>query len=126
MAEITSNESFDTELLDQEIAEQIEPLTDWLMENMSIILDALRGGLGDKNSSTQYVQVKAQSGVRESFSVQGPVSNVTVSRVVSQPDSGIYYTGFNWWKTQDGFDYLVTYNGTKTDRDVVLKVEFNL
>jgi len=126
MAEITSNESFDTELLDPEIAEQVEPLTEWITENLTIILDALRGGLGDKNSSTQYVQVKAQQGARQSYSVPGPVSNVTVSRVVSQPESGIYYTGFNWWKTQDGFDYLVTYNGTKTDRDVVLKVEFNL
>lgn len=126
MAEITSNESFDEELLEPDMADQLEPLLEWLSLNFSTILDALRGQLGDKNSSTQYVQVKAQSGVRQSYSVPGPVSNVTVARVVSQPDSGIYYTGFNWWKTQDGFDYIVTYTGSKTDRDVLLKVEFNL
>lgn len=126
MAEITSNEGFDSELLEPEVADQIEPLTEWLVENMTIILDALRGGLGDKNMSSQYVRVKASSGLRGSYSVAGPVSNVQVVQIVSQVDAGILCTGFNWWQSESGFDYIVTFTGTKLDREVILKVEFNL
>lgn len=126
MAEITSNEGFDSELLDAEVADQLEPLLDWLTENMSIILDTLRGQIGDKNMSSQYVRVKANSGKRGSYSVAGPVSNVQVVQVVSQVDSGILCTGFNWWLNESGFDYIVTFSGTKLDREVILKVEFNL
>jgi hypothetical protein len=126
MAEITSNEGFDSELLDPEVADQLEPLLDWLTENMAIILDTLRGQIGDKNMSSQYVKVKANTGLRGTYKVDGPVSNVQVVQIVSQVDAGILCTGFNWWLTEGGFDYIVTFTGTKLDREVILKVEFNL
>jgi hypothetical protein len=126
MAEITSNESFDPDELEPEVAEQLEPLLEWLAETMQVIIPALQGQLGDRNMSSQYVRAQATVGVRQSFRIDGPVSNVQIVNVVSQAESTVYYTGFNWWRTQDGFDYVVTYTGDKTDRSITMKVEFDL
>jgi hypothetical protein len=124
VAKITTQGGFDSELLDAEVAEPLEPLLEWINGNAQIVSAALDGGLTAENMALEYVTLKASSGIRQSFKSQRLVQHVTLSRVVSQVDSGILATGFNWWPTVDGFDYVATYTGDKTDRDVVLRVEY--
>lgn len=126
MATITSTEAFDADQLDPDVAEQIAPLVDYIATTMQVIIPALQGGLGDKNMASRYLTVKGLSGTRRSISIEGPVSNVQLVRVVSQPETLVVCTGFNWWPTESGFDYVAEFSGEKTDRDVTLKVEFDL
>jgi hypothetical protein len=126
MAEITATETFDEEELDPDTVEELEPLLEWLNTNMQNIVSALRGELGDKNSRSQTVTVKTTSEIRNSVSVVGEVSNVSLSRIDSQIESPVYITGFNWWPTADGFDYVARFSGDKKDRNINLRVDFNV
>jgi len=126
MAVITATDAFDEEAIEQEDAEKLEPLLTWLNENMQNIVNALQGNLGDKNSSSRIVSVQTVSGVLEEFNIDGPVSNVTVVRLDCQPDSLLKVTGFNWWPKPGGFKFCASYEGEKLDRNLILKVDFNV
>lgn len=125
MAKIYATDTFDEELLEPEIFEQVEPLVMWLNENMQNIVSALQSNLGDTNLATRTVQVQAYSGVKQTVKINGPVSHVAISRISSQPDSNVLIKGFNWWPTSDGFEFIAewTENAAKT---IYLRVEFNV
>jgi len=126
MAEITASETFDEEMLEEDVFKDIEPLVEWLNQNMQNIVVSLRGGLGQKNFARQFIELKAYPGNTQSVTVVGQVLDVQVSRIISQPSSLVLLTGFNWWPTTKGFDYSVTFTGFKEDRNIILKVELNV
>lgn len=126
MADITATDTFDDELLDEEIAEDISPLIEWLNQNNQNIVSALQGGLGDRNSSLQTIVVKCSSGIRQSVKLPGPISHVVISRIDSQVDSNEYIKGYNWWPTTNGFDFIVFFEGDKKDRNAYLRVHFDV
>ena len=126
MALITATDTFDEEELEPRDADAIAPLIEWLNTNNQNIVAALQGGLGDTNFATQVLTIKADSNVRKSVQISGEISTVVISRVVSQSDSSVLITGFNWWPTSAGFDFQVTYTGENASRDVILRVDFNV
>lgn len=126
MAEITATDTFDDELLEEEIKESIEPLIEWLNTNIQNIVSALQGNLGDKNSSTRAIEVKCSSGIRKSVTIDGPVSHVELSRIDSPIDSGELINGFNWWPTSTGFDFIADFGTDKKDRNAYLRIHFNV
>lgn len=126
MAEITATDTFDEEELEPDTYEQIEPFVLWVNENMQNIVSSLRGELGDRNLATQNIQIKAENGIRKSVSITGKISNVSLSRIESQPESQILITGFNWWPTTDGFDFTASFSGDKKDRTAYLRIDFDV
>ena len=126
MALITASDTFDEEELEPEDSDALSPLIEWLNSNNQNIVNALQGGLGDRNFATQVLTIKADSNVRKSVQISGQISTVVVSRVVSQADGGVQITGFNWWPTTEGFDFQVTYTGENASRDVILRVDFDV
>lgn len=126
MAEITATDTFDEEELEPDVFEQIEPFVLWVNENMQNIVSALRGNLGDKNTTSQVLQIKTESGIRKSVSVGGDVSAVSATRVDSQSDNPVLISGFNWWPTAQGFDFVCEFGGDKRDRTVYLRIDFNV
>lgn len=125
MGLVTASDTFDSEDLDSEVSEQIEPLVTWLNENMINIVSLLSGGLSSANMAIEFIQVKAQASARNSVKTSRKVENVSFSRVVTQGDPGLVCTGFNWTPTQEGFEYAVTFS-TGTQYSVILKVEYNV
>lgn len=126
MAQISATDSFDEDELEPEMAEELSPLIEWLNVNFQNIVSALQGGLGDRNLTTQTFTVKASSGVRQSVDVIGSISNVQISRVESQPESNVVFSGLNWWPTANGFDFVAEFSGDKRDRNIFLRVDFDV
>ena len=126
MGEVTATDTFDPEELEPDVADDLEPVLDWLNTNTQNIVDILRGNIGDRNLATQTVQLKASSGVRQFFRVPGRVSHVELSRVSSQPDANIFMTGFNWWPASDGFDFLAQWSGETQTRNIYLRIHFDV
>lgn len=126
MADITATDTFDDELLEDQIAEDIAPLIEWLNTNNQNIVSALQGNLGDKNISVQPLVVKCSSGIRQSVKISGPISHVAISRIDSQVDSNEYINGYNWWPTTNGFDFIVFFEGDRKDRNAYLRVYFDV
>ena len=73
MTQITATDTFDTELLDDDTVDELEPFLEWLNTNMQNIVAALQGGISDENTSTLTVSVNLDSGVRKFFKVEGQV-----------------------------------------------------
>lgn len=103
------------------MADQIEPLVQWLNENMQNIVSLLNGQLSKTNMAEEYIQVKGSAGIRNAVSTAKKIDNVSVSRVVGTA----LHTGFNWWPTQAGFEFAVTYS-TGNESNIILKVEYNV
>jgi hypothetical protein len=125
MAIVTASDTFDSEDLDPEVAEQIDPLIQWLNESMINVVSILSGGISGINLAAQYLETKGSAGVRNRVSTNRRVENVTLSRVVSQADGLVICTGFNWWPSAEGFDFAITFNETK-ENNIILKVEYNV
>ena len=126
MALITASDTFDIDLLDPEYAENLEPLVEWLNETNQNVVNALQGNLGDLNLSTQTVNLKVASGVRKFVRISGQVSHVAISRVISQPDSEILLTGYNWWPVAEGIEVIAEFTGETKERDIIIRIEFDV
>jgi hypothetical protein len=126
MTLITATETFDEELLDPELSEDMAELIEWLNANMQNIVSALNGGISDQNTSIQSLEVKATSGVKQFIRIEGDVSHVEVSRVISQPDTQTTITGYNWWPATGGFEFLVNWENGSNTYNVQLRVHFNV
>ena len=127
MTLITATETFDEELLDDtELATDLEELIMWLNSNMQNIIAALDGGISDDNTTIQNVRVKATSGVKQFVAVSGNISHVDISRVISQPDTQSTITGFNWWLSTDGIEFVAEWKNGSNTYDVQLRIHFNV
>jgi len=126
MAEITATDTFDDELLEDDVIEQLEPLLEWLNQNSQNIVGALQGNIGDKNLALKSIVVKCSSGIRQKVSIPGPISHVELSRIDTQVDDGSVVTGFNWWPTTNGFDFIANFGDEKKDRNAYLRIHFNV
>lgn len=127
MTLITATETFDEELIDNtELAGDLEELITWLNSNMQNIVSALDGGISDENTSIQNIVVKATSGIKQFVAVDGQVSHVDISRVISQPDTQSTITGYNWWLSTGGIEFVVEWKNGSNTYDVQLRVHFNV
>lgn len=126
MTLITATDTFDEEELDPEVAQDLEPLIEWLNSNNQNFVAALQGGLGDKNLTTKTVQVSCESNVLKSVAEAASVSHVEISRVEAEPNTKLLVTGFNWFPTGRGFDFVVTFTPADRQRNVFLRVHFNV
>lgn len=126
MAKITALGGFEPDDMDPDVVEQIQPLISWVNDNAQTMVAALDGNLGDKNMSSQRITVQTLSGAFGFYKIPGPVSGVSVVRVVSEPNNQVFCSGFNWWPIEGGFEYVVTYTGSEQRRAIILKVEFDV
>lgn len=126
MTLITATETFDEELLEEDTAEELSELIAWLNANMQNIVATISGGITDENMSTQNIFVKATSGMKQFVGVDGDVSDVQISRVLSQPDTQSTITGYNWWAVEGGIEFVVEWKNGSNTYDVQLRVNFNV
>jgi hypothetical protein len=126
MADITAVDTFDDELLDEELAEELSSLLEWLNSNTQNLVNALQGNIGDTNLAMTPIVVKCSSGIRKTVNIQGPVSHVELSRIDSQIDSNSVISGFNWWPTTNGFAFVAQFGDERKDRNAYLRVHFDV
>lgn len=125
MAKITATDGFDELQLEPEVVEAMGPFLEWINTNTQNIVSALNGNLTTENFAATFVEIKAVTGILKSVKTDRFVKHVSFSRVVCQASTGVIITGFNWWPSEEGFEFIIEYSGEKTDRNVILRVEYD-
>ena len=127
MAKITQVKLFESSSLDQETAQKIAPLIDFINSGMDQIITALDGKLTFKdNIDAELVTLKVKHGTKKDVLIRNPerLIGLLVYRVLHASDT---CSGLHWQLNTSGTLAVTPYfrNATSDDRNIILLAQYS-